>query len=101
MPLTGALLKAAAADGFDASFVPVHRDAAQALASQHSGGCFLGQLFFGWIQLLAHDAPPTGSALAEVLPDDLVGRTALSRRPSSCLLLTNPPYVVCTRFTFS
>jgi hypothetical protein len=70
-PDHGALPRAAA-DGFDASFVPVHRDPAQALASQHSGGCFLDQLFFGWIQLLAHDAPPTGSALAEVLPDDLV-----------------------------
>jgi len=27
---------------------------------------------FGWLQILAQDAPPTGSALAEVLPDDLV-----------------------------
>ena len=57
-PDHGALPRTAA-DGLDASLVPVHRDAAQALAPQHSGGCFLDRLLLGWLQLLADDAIPT------------------------------------------
>jgi hypothetical protein len=70
-PDHGALPRAAA-DGFDASLVPVHRDAAQALAPQHSGGRLLDQLRLGWLKLLADDAPPPLAALPEIVPNDLV-----------------------------
>src|SRR5215217_8183095 len=60
------------ADGFDAALVPVHRDAPQALTPQYAGGCFLDRLGLGWLQHLLDNVPPARSALAEVLPDDLV-----------------------------
>jgi hypothetical protein len=70
-PDHGALPRAAA-DGLDASPVPVHRDAAQALTPQHAGGRLLDQLRLGWLKLLADDAPPALAALPEIVPDDLV-----------------------------
>jgi hypothetical protein len=65
-------LPRAAADGLDASLVPVHRDAAQALASQHSSGRLLDQLLLGWRKLLADNAPPALAAFPEIVPNDLV-----------------------------
>src|SRR5215217_3342066 len=79
-------LRAVTAHGVDSPLVPVHSDAAQALTPQHPGGCFLDRFRLGWLQLLANDAPPTRSALAEVLPDDLVAE----RSGSSASSLARP-----------
>ena len=57
---------------FDASLIQVHRDTAQTLTSQHSGGRLLDQLRLSWLKLLADNAPPALAALPKIVPNNLV-----------------------------